>query len=118
MNYENFTSINGMTEIMAIPLISRFDMLSDTALIFLNTIFPKDVLGDLYFNEKLVEEFKSSFWLRDDDIGFLNNNNKFIEWKYDKTKTKIIKLNLGVLNIMGEITTKLIIIERKLDEKI
>lgn len=29
MNYQDFTVINGMAEYLAIPLISRFDMLSD-----------------------------------------------------------------------------------------
>lgn len=117
MKYEDFTAINGMTEYMAIPLISRFDMLSDNALIFLNQIFPKNALNDNNFNAQLVKEFKSAFWLRDDDIGFLDNNNKFIEWKYDQTKKTLIKLKLGIMNNMGEIKTKITVIERVLDEK-
>lgn len=110
---EDFCAVNGMTEFMAIPLLVRFDLLSDHGLIFLNNVIPDDCLKDELFNSALVKEFKATKNMSTATYPHIRGDDKYIEFVYNEGCSKLLKLTIGKLIISGaDFEFKLPIINR------
>lgn len=112
IKFDRYVNWCGLSTQDAIELIPKFDLLTDEALIYINSILPADLLNDVDLNLLVYKMFKSTFWLKTNPNFFVKNNGKYFNWKYSETCVEYI--------CIGKIIDGAILpyIERKLNEKI
>jgi hypothetical protein len=105
---DNHVVSTGMDAYQAASLLPWYDILTDEFLISLKYDQFKDIkMSENYnFSKYLYDMFQQRMWLSTNRVGFLQNNGKLLEWRYDDTKM----LYLSISKVIDE-NRKLILVE-------
>lgn len=88
IEFDRYINWCGLSLEDSLELLPKFDLLTEDALIYINSIIPYNILDNIDFNITLLNIFKSTFWIKTKPNFFIEKSGKYFNWKYSENKVE------------------------------